>query len=457
MLLLLAALGLANEPVFSAGSYGRVQVSSDLGGGGGDAVRVARYAPRLEAGPYMELDLAWDWQLDEGPHFTVLITPALSGNLFHYDGEFAEALALRNFYASASGIGGVPLELWAGSRMYRGDDVYLLDFWPLDNLNTFGGGAIWRPNRSEVALHVGANRLLGDDYQYQTVRVVTPDGVTGEDILFLDRQRVITSLKAHREIPVGDLTLRAKVYGELHTLPEGEAVQDDAFDQLLTEALPSDSGALVGAQLSLWGWSDQSFLHLWTRYATGLAAYGELAIPSDGLSLSRTTQGARSFLTAAMVNHETPRVGVMAATYVSNTRDADSQAVDFDDRWEWVGVARPQVYFGRHVALGVEASHQYVRPNGLNPRSNSFDQAHLTKLSIIPAIQRDRGGYSRPRLHIQYTASFLNDGARSYFNPLDARVSEGVQHFVGIGAEWWVNTRRVIAPVSVTGDESDEE
>ena len=454
MLMLLSMFALGADPVFSAGSYGRVQVSSDLGGGGGDSVRVARYAPRLELGPYMELDLAWDWQPADAPHFLVLITPALSGDLFHYDGNFGEALGMRNFYASATGIGGQPIELWAGSRMYRGDDVYLLDFWPLDNLNTFGGGAIWRPGRSEVAVHVGANRLVGDDYQVQTVRVFTPDGVTGEDVLYLDRQRIIGSVRAQHAFQLGsDLTFRAKVYGEAHALPAGERVLDDAFDQLLEQPLPSDDGMLIGAQASFWGWADQSFVHVWSRYATGLASYGELAIPTDGLALDLSTQGARSFLTAAMVNTETPRLGVMAATYVNNQVDADGQDVDFDDRWEWVGVVRPQVYFGRNVAVGVEASHQYVRPNGLNPRSGQFDQAHLTKLSLIPAIQRDRGGYSRPRLHVLYTASFLNDGARRFFNPLDARVSDGVQHFVGIGAEWWVNPRRVIAPVDVAGED----
>ncbi len=451
MIALLTLFAVASPPVFSAGSYGRVQVSSDLGGGGGDSVRIAQFAPRLEQSPYMELDLAWDWQLDEGPQFTVLVTPALSGDLFHYDGNFAEALALRNFYVSATGVGGVPIEVWAGSRMYRGDDVYLLDFWPLDNLNTYGGGAIWRPSQSEVAVHVGANRLVGDDYQVQTIRVFTPDAVDGEDVLFLDRQKMIASARAQREFGLGELTFRAKVYGEAHALPAGERLLDDPFDQLAGQELPADNGILIGAQASLWGWSDQSFVHVWTRYATGLAAYGELAIPADGLALDRSTTGSRSFLTAAMMNTETPNLGVMAATYISNRTDADGQSMDFDDRWEWVGVVRPQAYLGRHVAIGVEASHQYVRPNGLNPRSGAFDRGHLTKLSLIPAIQRDRGGYSRPRLHVLYTASFLNDGARAFFNPMDARVTDGVQHFVGVGAEWWVNTRRVIAPVSVDG------
>lgn len=451
MLTLLFAAALAADPVFSAGSYGRVQLSSDLGGGGGDATRIAQLGPRLELGPYLELDLGWDWQPDDGPLFTVLITPAISGDLFHYDGDFGETFALRNFYASATGIGGVPVEVWAGSRMYRGDDVYLLDFWPLDNLNTYGGGAIWRPTRSEVAVHVGANRLLGDDFQVQRIRVVTPDGVSGEDILFLDRQKVIGSLRAQRELPVGDLTFRAKVYGEAHALPAGQRVLEDAFDPLTPQDLPADDGMLIGAQASLWGWAPQSFVHVWARYATGLAAYGELAIPSDGLALDRTTTGSRSFLTAAMINTETPLIGVMAATYVSNRVDADGQSIDFDDRWEWVGVVRPQVYLGKHVAIGTELSHQYVRPNGLNPRSEEFDTGHLTKISLIPAVQRDRGGFSRPRLHLLYTASFLNDDARQFFNPLDARLSDGVQHFVGVGAEWWVNTRRVVAPVSVTG------
>ncbi len=44
--------------------------------------------------------------------------------------------------------------------MYRGDDIYLLDFWPLDNLNTLGGGLAYTfLDDLDVKLHAGVNQL----------------------------------------------------------------------------------------------------------------------------------------------------------------------------------------------------------------------------------------------------------------------------------------------------------
>jgi maltoporin len=452
MLVLHAALAYAEEPApeapaFSAGSYGRVQASTDLGGGGGDAVNVAVHAPRLELDPYMELDLGWRAEMDSGARFDVLVTPALSGMPFHYDGEFQADLALRNLYAEASDFVGAPVSVWAGSRMYRGDDVYLLDFWPLDNLNTFGGGAGWRPEGTEVAVHVGVNRLSGDDWQVQEILVATPDGVSGQPTLVLDRQRTIATLRASREVPVGEITLRAKVYGELHTLPEGQRYVDDPFADLELEYLPADRGSTVGLQLSAWGWAPQSFVHLWARRSTGLGAYGDLAIPVDGLTLDLRAAPAREWMLAAAGNTELGPVGVMAAAYGQYRVDADGLEIDVDDRWDVVGVIRPNVYVSEHVAIGAEASHQWVRPNGLNPRTGTFDKPSVTKLSVLPGVQAGRGGYTRPRIQLVYTATLLDDEARAWFDPLDARIGEGnVQHYVGLGAEWWLNTQRVILP-----------
>jgi len=139
-------------------------------------------------------------------------------------------------------------------------------------------------------------------------------------------------------------------------------------------------------------------------------------------------------------------LGVQASAYASSFVDADGQEVDFDDRWEFVAIARPQVYPTKWLAIGFEASHQLVRPNGVNPRTGSHDVPNITKLSVIPAIQAGKGGFSRPRLHLVYTATLLDQDARAYFDPLDVRVAPGVQHTIGIGAEWWINAERVIVP-----------
>jgi maltoporin len=435
---------------FYAGSYGRVQASMDLAGGAGTGFSVARFKPRLENKPYMELDLGWRMRTEEGAEFDVLITPALSGDLFHYDGNFGEALALRNFYAQAKLPGKVPVTAWAGSRMYRGDDIYLLDFWPMDNLNTFGGGVMVDPTPdTQIAVHAGVNRLSGESYQLQTVTMQVPGDIDGEQVVVLDRQRLVTSLRAHHHFQLGKYTLRAKLYGELHTLPAGEEYIEAPFQELGTRKLPNDFGALGGAQLSFWGWAPQSFAHLWVRHSTGLAAYGELTIPVDGLDADLRARDASSTMIATTGNTESKYVGVMWGAYASYSQDADGLAIDFDDRWDVAAVLRPNVYLHKYVAIGVELSHQYVRPNGLNPRSGTFDQPNITKLALLPGIQLDKGGYSRPRIQFIYQASFLDDDARRFFPAADVRLQPGVQHFLGLGAEWWVNSQRVITPVGL--------
>ena len=437
------------ESGFFAGSYGRANLGYDLQGGRGDALSVARRTTRHELGPYLELDLGWKWRTAQDAKFKAVITPALTGDVFHYSGEWNAQLAIRNLYVEAEDfIPNVPLTMWAGARMYRGDDIYLLDFWPMDNLNTYGGGLMVRPGAGEIALHVGANRLTGQDFQLQLQTVQVPDQVDGVEVVVLDRQRVVSSLRGLYHFDVGGLTLRTKLYGELHHLPEGVRQLQQGVGDPINQELPEDWGSLMGAQLSLWGWAEQSFVHLWARRASGLAAYGELAIPQGGLALDFSAAAAESWMVAAMANHETPRVGVMGALVAEWYHDADGIDLDFDDRFEFIGVVRPQVYIGRHLALGVEVSHQHVRPNGANPRTGRVDVADLTKVALLPAVQLRRGGYSRPRIQFVYQASVLDNAAMAYFAPQDQRVQGRVNHFMGIGAEWWVNSQRIITPTT---------
>lgn len=449
MLVWLVSAALAGEPEegFYAGSYGRIDTSADLEGGGGDAVKVATWGPRLELDPYMELDLGWVQRAEDGARFKVLITPALSGDLFHYDGQWSEALAVRNLFAEASEFTeGAPLSAWAGSRMVRGDDVYLLDFWPLDELNLVGGGVVARPGRAEVAVSVGANRLTGTTWQYQEVVVQEPGSVDGQTVVALDRQRALGTLRMGVEIPAGDVTIRPRLYGEVHALPRGERVEVDPFTEPERVPMASDGGVLIGGQLSAWGWAPSSFVHVWARYASGLAHYGELTIPVDGLDRDYRARDAWSFLAATAGNHETRSFSLAWGAYLYYKVDADGVVVDFDDRWEWVEVVRPQLFATDHLAVGLELSHQHVRPNGLNPQTGTADEPDVVKISLLPAIQIARGAYARPRLHAVYTVSVLDAAARGFWSPSDTRLHGGAQQYVGIGAEWWLDSTRPITP-----------
>ncbi len=178
---------------FSFGSYGRVVGASDLRGGRGKETRVVAHGPRLEESPYLELDFRARYAPADGPDFDTTITLALTDALFHYDGDFDGAIALRNAFVDAGSFGVEGLSLWAGSRMYRGDDIYLLDFWPLDDLNTVGGGLRYQVGDFVLSAHGGVNQLE-DAFQYQEIEVAGP-GFDTEQLILMDRVRSLASLK----------------------------------------------------------------------------------------------------------------------------------------------------------------------------------------------------------------------------------------------------------------------
>ncbi|MED5374386.1 MAG: carbohydrate porin [Myxococcota bacterium] len=444
--MLLMPLALAQDPPqvqeegFVLGSYGRAQAAGDLQGGAGQPVQITAFGPRLEADPYAEIDLGWFRSFDDGASFRVLITPALSGAPFHYDGQWDADLALRNLYGMATlqAPADTEVSFWAGSRMYRGDDLYLLNFWPLDMLNTIGGGAEVNRGPLQVRLHGGVNRLVGEDYQVQSWSLPTPGGVESQDVLVLDRQRRILSARVGYQLPISErLTLQGRLYGEHHHLPEGTRIVDNEF----TEDLPADGGVVVGAQLSAWGWAPDSFVHLWLRHATGLAAYGELSIPTEGLAPDYSVSAAQSSLIAAGANHRIDRVSVALGGYARAFQDADGQVQDVDDGWEMALVARPTIHVSEHVGLGLEASHQVLRPNGVNPRTDTVDVPQVTKLSVFPQITPTPGTFSRPMIYGIYSYSRLNSDAQDWYDPMDSRAQGMHRHYVGVGVEWWMNSQ----------------
>lgn len=437
MILAIVSLVSAMDSEVVLGSYGRVQVSTDLAGGQGEATNLVAHGTRLEKDPYLELDVGWKVTPENAPTFRVLVTPALAGSLFHYDGTFDATLAIRNLYVQANDVGVKGLGAWAGSRMYRGDDVYLLDFWPLDALNTVGGGAFYATEDTWVGAHVGLNRLSDGEWQYQQDAEVLPGGVGSEWVTTLDRQRTVASLKGSHTFRFGDLGVRPKVYGELHTLPAGTREVEDTIAQ----ALPAETGWLVGGQISAFGWARDSYAHVFYKHAQGIAATGELTVPTDGFDTSRSVASAREDLVALAANHEGGPWGVAAGAYWRGWADADGEDVDFDDGNEWIVAVRPGVYPTKWSSVAVEASHQWVWRGSVHPRTGLQGAPQITKLSLLPAIQPRRGTFARPQVRLQYTLSLLNDDARAWYAERDGRSQRSVQHFVGIGAEWWLNSQ----------------
>ncbi|MFO0760178.1 MAG: carbohydrate porin [Byssovorax sp.] len=430
---------------FAFGSYGRMIAATDFKGRPGRDADIVARGSRLDESNYVELELRRDdyWAKTDSTT-KVVATLAFANPIFHYNGDFNVKMAIRNLFIEESDLGAKGLSVWAGSRMYRGDDIYLLDFWPLDNLNTMGAGARYQIMKStSLAVHGGLNEPKAPFYLQEVQRPSPLNAIGSTTVAVLDRQRFIGSLKATHEIPFGKAGVKASLYGEVHSLPSGQKETDPR----VFETLPGESGYVIGAQLGAWTGERAGHANLFFRYASGIAAYGELNAPSQ-LGLDRSTAGAHELLIAFGGNWEASIFGIMAGGYFRSFRNA-SPDLDRSDLDEGIVIARPHLFFGELGGVAVEASYQ-AQQRGVVTISNDAGQpaqtsgpltASLVRFGLIPFISpAGRGDFSRPHFRLIYTVTLRDQAARSLYPQDDVFSLRAVEHFLGVGAEWWFNS-----------------
>lgn len=434
---------------FLFGSYGRVQVTDDTEGHPGRSTNITAHGSRIFEPSYGELDLSYSINLPDGFGTKVLFTLALFEPLAHYSADYGQIWAVRNMYAEAWGFFPyVPwLHVWAGSRMYRGDDIYLLDFWPLDNLNTVGGGLIFDWEMLDIRAHCGVSRMT-KDYQFQKITIPGAGYETSEKVL-LDRQRTIASGKATVKLEnlYHGFGMKVSAYGEYHHLPDGESIpaeliEDNVPDykpEDIIEEVPEDEGWVFGGQVGFFGFGPNSHVNLYARWAQDLAAYGEVGVPY-GTNNDNTAEGATEFVTGLSANWESKWVGFMMGAYLRRFIDADVNEYDTDDFMEGVFSFRPAVYFTEHLQQGFEFTYQKHYPFGLEADSGEHQVSEVFQYSFLEIVSLSRGNYYRPQFRFVYTISQPNEAARNTYASGDMRRPNKLDHFIGFGVEWWFNS-----------------
>jgi maltoporin len=445
---------------FIFGSYARMRAATDLDGRTPRQVNVVGHGSRIDEANYAELEFQQRFDVagagSDKFYMQMVATLALVDEFFHYSGQFDQTIATRNLYGDGGWkSGALILGFWAGSRMYRGDDIYLLDFWALDNLNTLGGGAYgawdWAGlGRTELKLHSGVSRLK-NGFQYQEVDVPGL-GVGADRVVFLDRQRTISTFRLQQDLWLSvreDKSPKAGaklvLYGESHDLPAGQRREADGFG---VEQLPAESGSRLGAELGIWtadGLLSGSFANLFVAHDAGLAAYGEFGVP-QGVSLGKTAEGAARTTLALSGAIETPWAGALVGSYYRSFNDADRETDDYDDYWEMIFALRAHAYLTDHIHPGFEISHQVRTPQGVYAGTGEYEAPTVTKLSLIQALSLKKGMYSRPQLRFIYTYIIPNDSTRNLYRPEDYRSELTSQHYLGVMVEWWFNNASLFRP-----------
>jgi maltoporin len=434
---------------FRFGSYGRILAGSDLRGGKPEAANVVAHGPRIVEDSYLELDFSYGAETPTGLRLRPVITLAFDGTLFHDTGNFDAQPALRNLFLDAQV--NKYLTAWVGSKMYRGDDIYLFDYWPLDDQNTVGGGVVFRKAESdiggdilELAAHAGFNRLEEpSEFQFQQVEVPDPEQ-GARTIVQLNRQRIVGSASATYLMIDRPETanIKLKVHGEVHALDAGRRQRrtDGTF-----EDLPSDTGYLIGAQIGTFGFAPKELkyrrhLNVFARYARGLAAFDEIAPPTSfGADLKAKRASELSFGLSGNWDHKLGNimVGALSRRFV----DADNNSSDFDDGWEYAVGVRPLANLSNGFFAGADVSYQARFPRGLNPVTQRAEDPAVFQIApMLVFSPMGPSGYDRPQLRLVYRAAHNNAAARDLFVDQDPRQKQTWTYFLGVQAEWWFNS-----------------
>ncbi len=425
---------------FVFGSYGRIQPATNLKGQSPQNSNIVSHGSRLEEKSYLELDFIYLFpKIGDAPKFDFVSTIAFDNSLFQENGKFATISALRNLFVRVKGVYFKQLAFWAGSRMYRGDDIYLLDFWPLDNDNIYGGGIVWNAKTYSLKFHFGLNRLE-TDFQKQDIKVPN-DTVGTQTVRWMDRQRVIAGFKAEKHFILNQdsgFGFKTKFFSEIQRISEGTRLNTTTNTETV---FPSDFGWLAGIEAGVFGFGKNSFANFFAKYSSGLAAYGILSTPF-GFDLEKKTTEAKEFLLGFSSNYEYKKFGFLTGSYARYFKDADANKYDNDDNWEFIFSVRPVWMFYKYTYLAFEFSEQFKRGNGLNKLKDGTSKRlfpKITKFSIFPLITFGGGNYARPQLRFIYTLTLRNDDAQALYNQKDSRSHNSVEHFLGISAEWWFN------------------
>lgn len=427
---------------FEFGSYGRVNVASDLRGRQGRPADIVAHGSRLDEESYAELEFRREDTFTERLRTRIVTTLAMFPPFFHSSAKIDNAIALRQLYAQVAYDN---TQVWVGSRMYRGDDIYLLNWWPLDNQNTIGGGVGGKlPTDTFVAVHAGMQRL-DNPWQYQTIPGQVPYTNSTTNVDYMDRPRMIQTLKLTQFLRDNDRWtlfndkrkgLKAALYGELHQIASGVRRNTESN---VDERLPADFGYMFGAQLTYFTGVRDTFVSLVARHAGGLAVYDPLGVPLT-FNNEKKTSGASENLVTLSGNFEYGPLAVMGAGYVRSMRDAGASPTSIEKYDEGIALVRPQFYFTDHVGLAVEGSVQARRYALAEGTTGDPLTASLVRGSIFPFLSpAGRGSFRRPVLGAVYTITGRNQGARSLYPQEDSFSRRSTEHYLGFTVEWWFN------------------
>ncbi len=437
---------------FAFGAYGRIGVDWSFENNGSIGRRLnlnnmGSIGGRLEEQDYLELALGTKFGSDKADDKSLVYfqtrvavwsnSLSLFGNT-NSSSPGGLTFALPELFVEAKNIGGSGINLWAGSRLYRGPDVHIADYRYFNDHSGQGFGVEYKKSRF-VGLFISSTDTSSTlpPYFYLNIATGTPSAAL--------RHRTLWAVE--HDIALGNNNLLT-LLAEAQKLGNGGYGQDTAS----IYNYPSDHGFVLGARFeSKFGKESKSYNRIALRYGTGIANGGD-----GGNSKTWYTFGAPNL---EKENYK----GAYSVSLVDNLFQEinsrnwlEAYLIGVASKGGAKGNGLSPTYWDREVynrkkelAVGFREAYQvkeFLRllfeMHYTQRQDGDNDWASMTKLSFSPTITPTgvHDFWARPEIRFVSSVAFYNQFAQeTLYSPYLQYVgSQKVGYYFGIKAEFWI-------------------
>jgi maltoporin len=437
---------------FTMGAYGRVGVDWNFENNGSIGRRLnlnnmGSVGGRLEEQDYLELALGTKFGLEKTDdqsfvYFQTRVAVwsnslSLIGNTNSSD-PGGLTFALPELFVEAKNIGGSGINLWAGSRLYRGPDLHIADYFYFNDHSGQGFGAEYKNTRF-VGLFISSTDTSSTlpPYFYLNIATGTPSAAL--------RHRTLWAVEHDFHLNENNVLT---VLGEAQKLGNGGYGQDTTS----IYNYPSDYGLVMGARLDTkFGLDKKSFNRIALRYGSGIANGGEGGNTRTWYTFGAPNmenlnyKGAYSVSLVEDYFHQLNQRNWLEAYLIGVVSKGGAEGNGLSPTyWEkevynrkrelTVG-CREAFQVREYLRLLFEA-HYSQRQDGDN------DWASVTKFSFCPTVVPTgvNDFWARPEIRLVTSVAFYNDYAQeTLYSPyLEYVGSQKVGYYFGIKAEFWI-------------------
>ena len=346
--------------------------------------------------------------------------------------------ALPELFAEAKNINGSDWSVWIGARLFRGDDIHIIDHFYFDDHSGQGVG-IQHKNTKFSVIFTGS---------IDTTSTLPPNFylniVNGTPTLGL-RNRYISILEHEIQVKKGHV----KLMGEFQRLPSGIA-EDDTTKY----SYPADFGFVLGAKYvkSISTKLPGSFNAVSIRYGEGIANGGD-----GGSSRTYVTYGAPNLETNSFrkansfaftetfllnLNEKYSLNGYAIYTKSKGASDSKDKAPDYLGK-QMLFNRKQDIAFGARGAYYINDWFHLLHELDFAWRKDGTqDFAQMTKVTIAPTLvpTAKRDVWERPHFRLVYSVAHYNQfAADNLYSPYLAQSgTKNWGQYIGAKVEWWI-------------------